>query len=155
MSIGKNLGKFKQWTSEKIGSAEKTDTSDDFKQLEVETEQRRDSLEKLESTLDIYLKALSKRKPTADDKGKTMPVEALGTCMVSQACLLGEEMPYGRALLKAGQAHEKIATIQGDFVNNARVGYYANLDRSLTDMKDFANLRKKTRESAPGSRCQA
>lgn len=143
MSLGKNLGKLKQWTSEKIGSAEKTDTSEDFKQLEFETDQRRDSLEKLENTLDVYLKALSKRKPTADDKGKTMPIEALGTCMVNQAYVLGEDGPYGKALLKAGQAHEKIAVCQGDFVNNARGGYYANLDRSLTDMKDYNNLRKK------------
>ncbi|KAI0244200.1 hypothetical protein L0F63_007232 [Massospora cicadina] len=130
MSLGKNLGKFRQWTSERMGGAEKTDTSDDFKLLELETDQRRESWK-------------SKRKPTADDKGKSMPIEALGACMVNQAYLLGEEMPYGKALLKAGQAHERIAVLQGDFVNKARAGYYANLDRSLTDMKDYNNLRKK------------
>ncbi|KAI9296309.1 BAR-domain-containing protein [Neoconidiobolus thromboides FSU 785] len=72
-----------------------------------------------------------------------MPIEALGTCMINQAYVIGETTKYGKCLNLTGQAHEKIATIQGEYVNNARMGYYSNLERSLLDLKEYQSLRKK------------
>lgn len=36
MNVNKKLGRFKQWAGEKMGGDAKTDTSEDFKALEIE-----------------------------------------------------------------------------------------------------------------------
>ena len=44
MNVNKKLGRFKQWAGERMGGEVKTDTSDDFKSLEVEMGLRQNGL---------------------------------------------------------------------------------------------------------------
>ena len=42
MNVNKKLGRFKHWAGEKMGGENKTEVSDDFKNLEVEMTLRQD-----------------------------------------------------------------------------------------------------------------
>lgn len=44
MNVNKKLGRFKQWAGEKMGGEAKTDTSEDFKALEIEMNLRHEGL---------------------------------------------------------------------------------------------------------------
>ena len=44
MNVNKKLGRFKQWAGERMGGEVKTDTSDDFKSLEIEMGLRQNGL---------------------------------------------------------------------------------------------------------------
>ncbi|KAF9993873.1 hypothetical protein BGZ80_006228, partial [Entomortierella chlamydospora] len=54
----KNIGKFKQWTGEKMGKNPKSRMDEDFNTLTAETEAKRIALEKLGDTSHAYLKAI-------------------------------------------------------------------------------------------------
>ncbi|KAF9380576.1 hypothetical protein CPC16_010263 [Podila verticillata] len=55
----KNIGKFKQWTGEKMGKSQKGRMDEDYHTLTNETEAKRVALEKLNDASQAYLKAIS------------------------------------------------------------------------------------------------
>ncbi|KAF9027470.1 hypothetical protein BGZ52_003206, partial [Haplosporangium bisporale] len=54
----KNIGKFKQWTGEKMGKSQKGRMDEDYHTLTNETEAKRVALEKLNDASQAYLKAI-------------------------------------------------------------------------------------------------
>ncbi|ORY04327.1 BAR-domain-containing protein [Basidiobolus meristosporus CBS 931.73] len=142
-AIGKNLGKFKQWTGEKLGKANKTECSDEFLRLEQEADQRKDTFERLYDASEAYLRTLEKKKKGPEDKNKISPILSLANSLVAQGQLLPNESPYGQAMIRFGQAQEQIANNQLDYANNLREAYVNGLGNALNELKELQQLRKK------------
>lgn len=140
----KKLGQAKQLIGEKYGSTGKTEASADFKKLEQDSDIKFTNLEKIHEACGQYLKTLAGKKAEGqDDKAKVLPLEAFGACMMKHGSLLTDDSDYGQALIKCGDAQERIATIQLEYAGHIRDSYMASLDRSMTDMKEYQQLKKK------------
>ncbi|KAG0371499.1 hypothetical protein BGX24_001576 [Mortierella sp. AD032] len=127
----KNIGKFKQWTGEKIGKAQKTRMDEDFNGLQTETDGQRVALDKLHESSHAYLKAMSKRVE-GDDKFKGLAIETFGLSMSAQSYTLPEGTSYREALHQMGDAHQNIGAAQGELVmqkklHSRRLDYDAKL----------------------------
>ncbi|KAF8946030.1 hypothetical protein BGZ47_001468 [Haplosporangium gracile] len=127
----KNIGKFKQWTGEKIGKAQKTRMDEDFNGLQIETEAQRVTLDKLHESSHAYLKAMSKRIE-GDDKFKGLAIETFGISMSAQSYTLPEGSSYRDALHQMGDAHQSIGAAQGELamqkkLHSRRLDYDAKL----------------------------
>ncbi|KAF9096233.1 hypothetical protein BGX23_011727 [Mortierella sp. AD031] len=138
----KNIGKFKQWTGEKIGKAQKTRMNEDFNGLQTETEAQRVALDKLLESSYAYLKAMSKRVE-GDDKYKGLAIEAFGMCMSAQSYTLPEGSSYREALLQLGDAHQSIGAAQGELISRLGSSYIECLERAQAQMKEYQAMQKK------------
>ncbi|TPX61360.1 hypothetical protein PhCBS80983_g01146 [Powellomyces hirtus] len=126
-----------------MGNSQKTETSEEFKRLEHETDIRRDFTEHVYEALTIYLKSMGKRKESVSEKVKKMPLEIMAESMIHFGTMLNEESLYGKALLKFGESHEKIASYQVEYIAAVRESYVNNLERIVADMKDYATHKAK------------
>ncbi|KAJ3150624.1 hypothetical protein HDU89_003032 [Geranomyces variabilis] len=142
-SIGKKLGQFRQWTGEKMGNSQKTETSEEFKRLELETEIRREFTEQVHEALSIYLKAMGKRKEAVTDKARKLPLEIMAEAMIHFGTMLHEDSLYGKALVKFGESHEKIANYQIEYIAGVKDSYVSNLEGIVAGMKEYANHKAK------------
>ncbi|KAJ3175148.1 hypothetical protein HDU87_006383 [Geranomyces variabilis] len=146
-SIGKKLGQFRQWTAllkgEKMGNSQKTETSEEFKRLELETEIRREFTEQVHEALSIYLKAMGKRKEAVTDKSRKLPLEIMAESMIHFGTMLHEDSLYGKALVKFGESHEKIANYQVEYIAGVKDSYVSNLEGIVAGMKEYANHKAK------------
>ncbi|KAG0295870.1 hypothetical protein BGZ96_010779 [Linnemannia gamsii] len=138
----KNIGKFKQWTGEKIGKAQKTRMDEDFNGLQTETEAQRDALDKLHESSQAYLKAMSKRVE-GDDKFKGLAIETFGISMSAQSYTLPEGSPYKEALQQMGDAHQSIGAAQGELISRLGSSYIECLERAQAQMKEYQAMQKK------------
>ncbi|KAG0308013.1 hypothetical protein BGZ98_009233 [Dissophora globulifera] len=138
----KNIGKFKQWTGEKMGRAHKTRMDEDFSMLQAETEAKRGTLEKLNDTSLAYLKVLNKRVE-GDDKFKGLAIETFGTSMVTHSNVLREGSIYREALLQVGEAQQTIGAALGDLIDRFGSTYLECLERELLQMKEYYALQRK------------
>ncbi|TPX33824.1 hypothetical protein SmJEL517_g03349 [Synchytrium microbalum] len=151
VNFSKKFGQLSQFVGEKLGNTQKTETSEEFKRLEEETDLRRIQTERVHLACEGYLRTLSKKRPSPEDKTEGMPLEIMGTCMNHFGSMMQEDSPYGkslrhtlaRLLVKFGQAQTKLANIQYDYFQQARDGYVGNLSRCLHDMKEYAKLKTK------------
>ncbi|KAJ3067669.1 hypothetical protein HK102_007364, partial [Quaeritorhiza haematococci] len=137
------LSAFLQWTGEKMFASSKTETSEDFKRLEQETELRRKTTEQLHDACSTFLKSVGKKKDGGTAVGKKMPLEIISGAMTQFGSMLHDESSYGKALLACGEAHERLAMSQIEFLTKARDGYVASLGRILTDMKEYQHAKTK------------
>ncbi|KAJ3107120.1 hypothetical protein HDU97_004813 [Phlyctochytrium planicorne] len=128
------------WTGEKFGGAQKTETSEEFKKLENETEQRREYTDKLLDSCNSYLKTMGKKKDGRDAK---LPMEYLASSMINFGSVLDEESGYGRALLQVGESHERIAGLQSTFNYAVQEGFVNHLNEIMGDMKEYQKLKTK------------
>ncbi|PGH08632.1 hypothetical protein GX51_01152 [Blastomyces parvus] len=142
MNVNKKIGRFKQWAGERMGSEAKTNVSDDFKALEMEMNLRHEGMERLQRSMTAYVKALSKRNE-GDDKEKTLPVGYMGTTMVNHGEDFESTSEFGQCLTNFGRTNERIARIQETYIANATTSWLESLDRSLVQMKEYQNARKK------------
>ncbi|KAF9276718.1 hypothetical protein BGZ68_009829 [Mortierella alpina] len=138
----KNIGKFKQWTGEKMGKSHKTRMDEDFHALQAETEAKRVALEKLHESSEAYLKAISKRVE-GDDKHKGLAIESFGICMSAQSYTLREGSTYREALLQMGDAHQSIGAAQSELISRFGSSYIECLERAQAQMKEYQALQKK------------
>ncbi|KAF9138818.1 hypothetical protein BGX30_008725 [Mortierella sp. GBA39] len=138
----KNIGKFKQWTGEKIGKAQKTRMDEDFNGLQTETEAQRVSLDKLHESSHAYLKAMSKRLE-GDDKFKGLAIETFGISMSAQSYTLPEGSSYREALHQMGDAHQSIGAAQGELISRLGSSYIECLERAQAQMKEYQAMQKK------------
>ena len=97
MLVNKKLDRFKQWAGERMGGEVKTNTTDQFKALEMEMDLRQSGMEKMQEAMSIYMKAVSKRTEL-EKKEKTLPVAHLGTSMVTHSEDFDHESEYGQCL---------------------------------------------------------
>ncbi|KAF9913781.1 hypothetical protein BX616_009594 [Lobosporangium transversale] len=138
----KNIGKFKQWTGEKMGKAQKTRMDDDFNALQAETEARRVALDKLDETSQAYLKVLSKQVE-GEHKVKGLAIEMFGLSMYSKAQVIQEGSSYRDSLLAMAEAHQAIGSAQNDMIFHFKGSYLECLEKEQERMKEYQALQKK------------
>ncbi|KAF9927061.1 hypothetical protein FBU30_003523 [Linnemannia zychae] len=139
----KNIGKFKQWTEEKMGGkGPKSRMDEDFNSLTSETEAKRVALEKLNDASQAYLKAISKRVE-GDDKHKGLAIETFGMAMSSQSYTIREGSHYRTALQRMGDAHQNIGAAQLELISRFGSSYLDSLEKSQAQMKEYQALQKK------------
>jgi hypothetical protein len=109
--LGKKIGQLTQWTTEKLGSKSKTETSEEFRRLQEETKVRRDCLRAIQEPLEMYYKQLAK------EKGSKLLLEALANGFETYGSILPEGSSYGASLQAAANVHAKIAQEQSNLVN--------------------------------------
>ncbi|KAI8047516.1 uncharacterized protein B0P05DRAFT_565785 [Gilbertella persicaria] len=140
----KNLGKFKQWTGERFGGAKVTLQTEDFQQLEQETENRRDGYDNVVNSVELVQSYLLKKKTSPEDaKNKMMPFEVLGTCLYHYGTVFPDDSALGIALINLGQAETRIAALQEAFAHDIKTGYMTILTNGLQEYKEYDSLRKK------------
>lgn len=140
--MNKKLDRFKQWAGERMGGEAKTSTSDEFKSLEMEMNLRQDGMDRLHSTMSIYIKSMSKRKES-DDKEKMLPVDVLAQAMIAHGEEFEQDSLFGTCLTMMGQANEKVARVQDSYVQAAGESWMESLERSLAQMKEYQAARRK------------
>ncbi|KAJ3101242.1 hypothetical protein HDU96_010078, partial [Phlyctochytrium bullatum] len=118
----------------------RTVDGEEFKKLEMETEQRREYTERLLESCNGYLKTMGRKKDGRDTK---LPMEGLASSMINFGSVLDENSAYGRALLRVGEAHEKIASAQVNLSGALQDGYVNHLTNIMADMKEYQRLKGK------------
>ncbi|KAF2422073.1 BAR-domain-containing protein [Tothia fuscella] len=142
MNTIKKLDRFKQWAGEKMGGEAKTSTSEDFKALEAEMNLRHEGMDKLQKSMTVYIKSLSKRNE-GEDREKLLPVGYLGSTMIAHGQDFSHDSEFGNCLQSMGRANESIARRQETYVANATASWLESLERSLAQMKEYQAARKK------------
>ncbi|KAJ5981253.1 hypothetical protein N7522_013674 [Penicillium canescens] len=142
MHMNKRIGRFKQWAGERMGGEAKTCQSDNFKAMETEMGVRHEGVDRIHKSMTAYVKAISKRNE-GDDKEKTLPIAHLGSSMVSHGEDFDANSEYGQSLIMFGRTEERIARIQEAYIAQATSSWLESLERSLTQMKDYQQARKK------------
>ncbi|KAB8232102.1 hypothetical protein BDV23DRAFT_15405 [Aspergillus alliaceus] len=142
MNVNRKFDRFKQWAGERMGGEVKTNLSDDFKAMETEMGVRNEGLDRLHKSMIAYVKSVSKRSE-GDDKEKTLPIGHLGTSMVSHGEDFDAHSEYGRCLTMFGRTEERIARLQESYIAEANSSWLESLDRSLAQMKQYQNARRK------------
>ncbi|KAI8337504.1 hypothetical protein BC941DRAFT_470393 [Chlamydoabsidia padenii] len=140
----KNFDKFKQWTGERLGSARMTLQTENFQQLETDTENKRAGFEKVHEATEQVYGQLSKKKPSPEDaKTKCTPLENLSSCWINHGADYNDESALGVALINFGQTEAQIALLQDEFANNVKTEYINILEQGLQHYKDYYTLKKK------------
>ncbi|KAF2143030.1 uncharacterized protein K452DRAFT_358059 [Aplosporella prunicola CBS 121167] len=142
MLVNKKLDRFKQWAGERMGGEAKTTTSDNFKALEQEMNVRSDGTNKLHSSMNTYIKWLSKRTD-GEDKEKFTPIGYLGSTMISHGDDFDPESIYGGCLTSMGRAQERIARTQETYLVDASGSWLEGVERNVAQMKEYNAARKK------------
>ncbi|KAF2766719.1 BAR-domain-containing protein [Teratosphaeria nubilosa] len=142
MIVNKKLDRFKQWSKEKMGGDRQTDTTDDFKALEVEMQLRQDGMERLNRSANTYIKHIS-RRDTGEEKEKQLPVAYFGAAMTQHGDDFDPDSEFGRCLTQLGRANERIARMQETYAANATSSWLESIERSLVQMKEYQAARKK------------
>ncbi|KAJ5786180.1 uncharacterized protein N7503_011392 [Penicillium pulvis] len=142
MHVNKRIGRFKQWAGERMGGEAKTCQSDDFKAMETEMGVRHEGVDHIHKSMTAYVKAISKRTE-GDDKEKTLPIAHLGGSMVSHGEDFDGNSEYGQCLIMFGRTEERIARIQESYITQATSSWLESQERSLTQMKEYQQARKK------------
>jgi len=142
MNVNKKLGRLKQWAGERMGGEVKTNTSDEFKALEMEMTLRHEGMERLHKGMTGYIKSMSKRNEV-EDKEKTLAIQYLGSTMTTHGEDFEVDSEFGQCLSGLGRANERIARMQETYVANATSSWLESLERSLAQMKEYQAARKK------------
>ncbi|KAJ2700890.1 hypothetical protein H4218_001774 [Coemansia sp. IMI 209128] len=145
-TLKRGIGKLGQRTGELLGrdSGTKTDVSDEFKDLQLETDSRHTGTESTQAALMLYTTQLLKKKDATDhSKQKLYLLENLGSSMVHLGVSLPRDSNYGRALEQLGQTEERLNDLQIQFVNKVKEGWQSSLQRAMDDFKEYVSLQKK------------
>ncbi|KAJ2160554.1 hypothetical protein GGF46_002150 [Coemansia sp. RSA 552] len=145
-SIRRGFGKLGQRTGELLGhgSGSKADVGDDFKDLQLETDNRHAGTECTQAALLQYVNQMLKRKDASDNsKLKLYMLENLGSSMIRLGSSLPKDSNYGRALESLGQTEEKLNELQLEYVNSVKENWLPELQRSLDDFKQYVAMQKK------------
>ncbi|KAH8164577.1 hypothetical protein CIB48_g3687 [Xylaria polymorpha] len=132
-----------QWAGEKMGHEAKITHSDDFKMLETEMALRYDGMDRLQKSMNVYMKSLSRRGETFEDKEKGLPVSYLGRTMIAHGEDFDSDSEFGNCLIAMGRANERVAGIQESYVAHATSYWLEGLERSLAMMREYQSARKK------------
>ncbi|KAK4183686.1 hypothetical protein QBC35DRAFT_507577 [Podospora australis] len=143
MNITKKFDRAFQWAGEKMGSEAKTTMTDDFKQLETEMAIRFEGMERLQRSMNQYVKWISRRVEPAEDREKGLPAAFLGRTMVNHGEEFSADSDFGNCLITMGRANERVSAIQEAYANEATTTWLESLERSLAMMKDYQTARKK------------
>ncbi|KAJ4415717.1 hypothetical protein N0V85_002592 [Neurospora sp. IMI 360204] len=143
MNITKKIDRAFQWAGEKMGAEQKTTMSEDFKQLEMEMSLRFEGMDRLQKSMNLYVKWLGRRCDSYEDKDKSIPTTYLGKTMIGHGEDFASDSEFGSCLISMGRANERIGQIQETFVSEATTTWLESLERSLAMMKEYQAARKK------------
>ncbi|AEO63085.1 uncharacterized protein THITE_2107948 [Thermothielavioides terrestris NRRL 8126] len=143
MNFTKKIDRAFQWAGEKMGGEAKTTMSDGFKMLETEMALRFEGMERLQRSMNQYIKWLGRHLDSSEDKEKALPVGYLGRTMVGHGEEFQADSEFGNCLITMGRANERISAIQEAFVAEATTSWLESLERSLAMMKEYQAARKK------------
>ncbi|KAM7189549.1 hypothetical protein V8F20_010088 [Naviculisporaceae sp. PSN 640] len=143
MNITKKFDRAFQWAGEKMGAEAKTTMSDDFKNLETEMALRFEGMERLQKSMNLYVKWLGRRCESSEDRDKNIPTAFLGRTMISHGEEFAPDSEFGNCLIALGRGNERVAAIQETFVSDATQTWLESLERSLAMMKEYQAARKK------------
>lgn len=143
MNITKKFDRAFQWAGEKMGGEAKTTMSDDFKMLETEMALRFEGMERLQRSMNQYVKWMGRHVEPSEDKEKALPVGYLGRTMVGHGEEFHPESEFGNCLVTMGRANERVSNLQETFVGEATTSWLESLERSLTVMREYQTARKK------------
>ncbi|XXG99582.1 hypothetical protein Hte_005921 [Hypoxylon texense] len=143
MNFTKKIDRAFQWAGEKMGQEAKTSHSDEFRNLETEMALRHEGYERLQKSMTAYVKSLSRRGETFEDKEKGLPVSYLGRTMISHGEDFEPDSEFGNCLIAMGRANERIAGVQETYIAHATSYWLEGLERSLAMMKEYQSARKK------------
>jgi hypothetical protein len=94
-------------------------------------------LDRLQRSMNTYVKSISRRGETFEDKEKGLPVAYLGRTMVTHGDDFEPDSEFGGCLIAMGQANERIAMLQEQYVSQASEHWLEGLERSLAMMKEY------------------
>lgn len=152
--LKKQINKANQYVSEKIGGAEGTKFTEEYMEMERKIDLTSELVEELIVKTKEYLQPnpASRAKLMVSTKlrgtGKThaypQPEGVLGESMVKYGTDLGEESPFGRSLLEAGEALKQLADIKYALEDNVKQNFLEPLTQLQNkDLKDVLHHRKK------------
>ncbi|KAJ4301987.1 hypothetical protein N0V88_002118 [Collariella sp. IMI 366227] len=137
MNITKKFDRAFQWAGEKMGGEAKTTMSEDFKMMETEMALRFEGMERLQRSMNQYIKWMGRRLEPAEDREKGLPVGFLGRTMVGH----GEEFQADSeslAMMKEYQnARKKL--------ENRRLNYDASISKQQKAKRDDFRLEEELR----------
>ncbi|KAF9560341.1 BAR-domain-containing protein [Agrocybe pediades] len=141
----RQLGRLRQWAGEVISSKEKTVVSEEFKELESDIELRKEGIRRLILASETYHHALTKKKEYDghDEVEDLLPVDILGVVMIQHGEQFGDDSFFGRALIKMGRAHCKVATLQEAYALTFKDTFLMSLERFKNEIKEYESLKKK------------
>ncbi|KAB8416339.1 hypothetical protein FH972_024859 [Carpinus fangiana] len=143
MNVNKKLDRFCQWSKEKVSKdSPKTTADDEFKSLEQEMNVRHEGMQKLHTSTNAYVKSLNKRTE-GDSRDKQIPISYLGQTMSKHGQEFEDDSKFGACLSGLGQANERIGRMQETYAVSATGGWLESTERSLVQMKEYQNARKK------------
>ncbi|KAL2022377.1 hypothetical protein VTK56DRAFT_5444 [Thermocarpiscus australiensis] len=143
MNITKKFDRAFQWAGEKMGAEAKTTMPEEFKMMETEMALRYDGMERLQRSMNQYIKWVGRHLDSSEDREKSLPVGYLGRTMVSHGEEFQPDSEFGNCLITMGRANERISSIQEAFVAEATTTWLESLERSLAMMKEYQAARKK------------
>ena len=94
-------------------------------------------MDRLQKSMNAFIKWLGRRGETFEDKEKGLPASYLGRTMVSHGEDFESDSEFGNCLIAMGRANERVAGLQEHFVADATSTWLESLERSLTMMKEY------------------
>lgn len=94
-------------------------------------------MDRLQRSMNAYVKWLGRRSEALDDGGKGLPVSCLGRTMLNHGEDFEPDSEFGNCLITMGRANERVASIQDHFVADATTTWLESLERSLAMMKEY------------------
>ncbi|EMR09990.1 hypothetical protein PNEG_01748 [Pneumocystis murina B123] len=135
----KKIGRLGQWTKEMLGKEQRTQTTDEFKELEQEMQMRHEGIENIYSSINQWAKSMLNRR---EDKKHTL-IDLFSQALLSFGEKFSPESVYGQGLLKYGIAHKEISKEQERLINGISNNILESMERSLVQFKDYQTARKK------------
>ncbi|XP_058460668.1 endophilin-B1 isoform X1 [Malaya genurostris] len=136
---GSTLSRVVQLTEEKLGTSEKTEMDSHFENLSERSECTKTWTEKIvrdtEAALipnpanrveDFIFERIEKAKPK-----RLSNLEYLGLDMIEGGGEFGQDGAYGSALIKVGQAEQKLGSCERDFIGSAGLCFIQPLKKFL------------------------
>ncbi|XP_015919824.1 endophilin-B1 isoform X2 [Parasteatoda tepidariorum] len=139
-----------QYTEEKLGTSEKTELDAHYDGLALRADRTKHWTERLVSRTDAVLQPNPNTRVEDYffeklDKRREHPsnLDLLGQDMIDAGADLGSGTPYGTALIKIGQAQQRLGAAEREFVRASMTTFVSPLKRFLEgDMKTIVKERK-------------
>ncbi|XP_056645264.1 endophilin-A isoform X15 [Diorhabda carinulata] len=138
--LKKQINKANQYVTEKMGGAEGTKLDLDFMDMERKTDVTVELVEELQ----VKTKEFLQPNPTARAKMAAVKEGVLGDCMLTYGKKLGDDSPFGLALIEMGEALKQMADVKYSLDDNIKQNFLEPLHHLQTkDLKEVMHHRKK------------
>ncbi|CAH1965259.1 unnamed protein product [Acanthoscelides obtectus] len=155
--LKKQINKCNQYVTEKMGGAEGTKLDLDFMDMERKTDVTYELVEELQMKTKEFLqpnptarakmaavKGISKLSGQAKSNTYPQPEGVLGDCMLTYGKKLGDDSPFGVALVEMGESLRQMADVKYSLDDNIKQNVLEPLHHLQTkDLKEVMHHRKK------------